>query len=38
MEIKGLNTDGFHMSCYKETGVEPGLPGEMVPQTQTTGS
>lgn len=36
----GLNTDGFHMLCYKEIvwGGEPGLPRVMVPQTQTAGS
>lgn len=27
MEIKGLNTDGFHMSCYKETGRSLGCQG-----------
>lgn len=32
MESEGLNADG---SPATKTGVGPGLPGEMVPQTQT---
>lgn len=27
MEIKGLNTDGFHVLCYKETGWSLGCQG-----------